>query len=141
MSSKYQIPEGLSREALIEIHYEFLSMNPKVRVLSRWGDFTEYAVRIKSRDAERLAGFEIDHLKTWRLCIGVSEVMEHGDRNDVVDVQFNDGEEWTTVCFDPVKEEFVVDQVHLIRTAREYFMKKYPVVEGLLLIDRMLLDA
>ena len=140
MSSRYHIPEGLDKEALIEIHYEFLTMNPKVRVLTRWGDFTEYAVRIKARDAERLTGIEIDHLKTWRLCIGVSGVLEHGDRNDVVDVQFNDGGEWTTICIDPETEEYTVDHVRLITGAREYFLAKYPVVEGLLMIDRILLD-
>lgn len=137
---KYSIPEGLDKEALIEIHYEFLTMNPKVRVLTRWGDFTEYAVRVRPIVAERLTGLEIDHLKTYRLCIGVSEVMEHGERNDVVDVQCHDGSEWTTICLDPETEEYTVDPVRLITGAREYFLAKYPVVEGLLMIDRILLD-
>lgn len=46
MSTKHPFPPDTTREDLVELHEELLSTNPKVRVLSRWGDFTEYVVRI-----------------------------------------------------------------------------------------------
>lgn len=141
MSTKHPFPPDTSREELVELHEVLLSQNPKVRVLNRWGDFTEYAVRIKARDAQRLVGFEVDPLMTFRLCIGVSEITKNGERYDSVDVQCNEGAEWATICLDPGGEEFAVDQELLLADARVFIMKKYPIIFDLLMIDRMLLGT
>ena len=135
----YEIPEGLSREALVDIHIEFLCMNSDIRVHARWGDYTEYSVRIRAKVASQMLGREVDGNVTWRLAFGVDEPGDDGVREHSIDVQYHDGDEWVTAVYDPVRDRLTVSAVHLITTARQYLLDHYPVAQALLAIDERLL--
>lgn len=142
MSTKYQIPEGITRENLMEIHSEFLSTYYSVRVNYRWGDYTEYSVRIRPQEAEALTQLACDPDRTWRLAVGLSEPDEEGKRDPTVDVQYHDPEtmEWETVCYDGARDVMLVSAVHLWESAAAFIEAKHPVLAALINIDARLLD-
>jgi hypothetical protein len=142
MSTKYEIPEGISREDLIEIHSELLATHYSVRVNYRWGDYTEYSVRLKPLEAATLMDREANPDYTWRLVVGLSEPAEEGTRDPTVDVQYHHPEtkEWETACYDVQSDTMTVSAVHLWEAAADFIEAKHPVLAALVNIDARLLD-
>lgn len=137
---KYDIPEGLSREALVDIHNDYLAIHPDIRVHNRWGDYTEYSVRIRAKEAAKLLNLdEVPGDVTWRLAFGIDEPDEEGVRNHTVDVQFHDGDEWMSAVIDPETDSMRVSAIHLIEAARAFLLFRYPVAQALIAIDERLL--
>ena len=137
---KYDIPEGLSTEALVDIHNEYLAIHPDIRVHNRWGNFTEYSVRIRAKEAAKLLNRdEVSGDVTWRLAFGVDEPDEEGVRDHSIDVQYHDGDEWVTAVYDPATDSMTVSALHLLDAARTYLLDRYPVAQALLAIDERLL--
>jgi hypothetical protein len=134
------IPEGLSREALFDLHNHLLDMNPTLRVNQRWGDFTEYSVRLRAKDAASLLGCDVDGNVTWRLVVGVDERDEQGERSDIIDVDYHDGEVWRSACYSDEDASLNPATADILLRCKRFTAAKYPVIEELLEIDRRLLQ-
>lgn len=139
----FELPANLDRDTLIDIHNEILATSYHIRVNSRWGDFTEYSVRINSNRARIIAGREsMPENITCRLCFGVDRAKDQF-LDDTIDVQIHDKDslEWTTILYDPVTDTYLADAEHVIREASDYLSRKHPEARLLLEIDRRLLTV
>ena len=138
-------PPGAQRDDLIAEHNEILAGNYSIRVNTRWGDFTEYSVRIKGKWAAKITGLPLEGLpegSTFRLCFGVERASDTL-LDEVVDVHVHDSEtgQWETLCFDLDTDAMVVDPSRLLQEARSYLLHKFPEVQRLLEIDRELMTV
>ena len=106
-------PSGARRDELIAEHNEILAGNYSIRVNSRWGDFTEYSVRIKGKWAAKILDCEEDNLPqntTFRLCFGVERASDTL-LDEIIDVHWHDPESgmWESLVYDPDSDELSVD--------------------------------
>lgn len=140
---KMQLPGDMDRDTLIDLHNEIIAQSYHIRINSRWGDFTEYSVRINSNRARIISGVEtIPEHVTCRLCFGVDRASDQL-LDDTIDVQIHDKEtlEWTTILYDPGTDQYTADADHVIREASAYLDRKHPLAPQLLEIDRRLLTV
>lgn len=138
-----ELPGDLDRKTLIDIHNEILATSYHIRVNSRWGDYTEYSVKINAARALQISGLpELPPDVPWRLCFGVERASDQFI-DDVVDVQMHDQDlrEWITVLYDGETDTFLADVSHVVREATAYLQRKHPVARLLLEIDRRLLTV
>jgi hypothetical protein len=133
MIQTYTIPDNADRATLTELHNEILAVNPSIRVVNRWGSFTEYDVKLKKRDAAKLLEDETPE-DVWRLVFGA----DHTEAAEAftVDVQFYDAEKryWESTCLD------VGDPGALIERATAWLREHHPAAEALVEIDGRLLS-
>lgn len=135
--------DHLNHSELVKIHNDIIARNYHIRVNSRWGDFTEYSVRINSNRARIIAGLEsMPENITCRLCFGVDRAKDQF-LDDTIDVQIHDKDslEWTTILYDPKTDTYLADAEHVIREAMDYLSRKHPEARLLMEIDRRLLTV
>ena len=136
MIQAYHIPDEATAEQLVALHNEILAHNAGIRVLNRWGNFSEYSIKVKLRDVEQLLGpvraerGDPDPAATpWRIVFGY-------DTGVAVDLQYYDPDQrmWETVLAD------VGDDVDTIVDAVTAWLREHhPASEALVAIDGRLL--
>lgn len=142
MPKSYIIPEDAPESVLIDLHREILITNPRVRCHFKWGDFTEYSVKINQRDVEHLAGREIATINPFRLNVGVD--CEYEDASDapittILEVWDAEQREWVA-ALDMLNAETLgiamdIDEYGFLQRCAEYVEQKYPELVALIEID------
>ena len=132
--------EGLSREALFDLHNHLLEINSNIRVNQRWGDFTEYSMRLRAKDASQLLGQPADKDATWRVVVGIEERRAAEPRATFIDIERHDGRAWVSACFTHDGSQALVDYRAVVARVDSFIATAYPDMRTLLEIDCKLLD-
>jgi len=139
MDSRYIVPDGLAPIDLARIHAEFLSIHSAIRVNYRWGEFTEYSVRVRERDAQHIVGGSIPIGVTWRIAFGVELI--NGELEATFDLQYHDANtrEWTSWLHEAGLDLSMDSTRNIVDMTVSFLRERYPVSEALLTIDGRLL--
>lgn len=141
MPKPYHIPEDAPKSVLIDLHREILITNPRIRCHFRWGDFTEYSVKLNQRDVEHIAARKIATTAPFRLVVGTDfEAADiDGDTPIVTALEVWDGTrgEWYPAfeMLDTAGEILDTDESGFLQRVNEFIFQRYPALDALIRID------
>lgn len=134
----YNIPEDAPESVLIDLHREILITNPRVRCHFKWGDFTEYSVKLNQRDVEHIAAREIATTAPFRATVGV-DCEDAEDAPVSMALEVWDGDEWSP-AWDMLSAETLgvamdTDESGFLQRMNDFIMQKHPAIAALVEID------
>lgn len=141
MPKPYNIPEDAPESVLIDLHREILITNPRVRCHFKWGNFTEYSVKLNQRDVEHIAAREIATTAPFRATVGVD--CEDSDAPVSMALEVWDGDEWSP-AWDMLNAETLgvtmdIDESGFLQRMNDFIMQKHPAIAALVEIDLQML--
>lgn len=140
MPKTYNIPEDAPESVLIDLHREILILNPRVRCHFKWGNFTEYSVKLNQRDVEHIAGREIATTSPFRATLGVDcELPDAADAPVSMALEVWDGDEWSPardmLNTDTLGVAMDTDESGFLQRMNDFIMQKHPAISALVEID------
>lgn len=131
MSTNASRPLGRDEDALVARHNELLARHARIRVMNRWGPWTEYAIKLKKSEAEALLGTGEATSGQWRVVVALDEegttVGLH--RFDTEDREWHDAFEFGAT---DAEEE-------VVRRIQRWLDENWRGIEEMLEIDREML--
>jgi hypothetical protein len=138
MKPAYTIPKNAPENILIDLHREILITNPRVRCHFKWGNFTEYSVKLNQKNVEHIAGCEVATTAPFRLTIGVDCEFRDDPITAALEVWDGEQHEWVA-ALDMMTNNFgdvvEIDESGFLQRLNKFVLDKHPAIAALIEID------